>query len=152
MRYLVRYVQSPAVYLIFLDPIYSYIDQIFLHLAVGRIPLRHIFTGGETLVIDILQIYTLAVDNEPIIIFRLLSVFDNILKLSASIAYMIEYRVHYDTNPPLMRLFYQCGKIFPIAEHFVNRIIIFDVIFMIADGLENRRQIQRVNSQIFQIP
>ena len=78
----------------------------------------------------------------------LFSVFKHILELTALIADMVEYRVNDHPDVSFMGSFYQCGEILVGSEHGIHGKVILNVILVVADGLENRGQIQSVDSQI----
>ena len=146
--HLIGNIQPPAVDSIFPDPEYRNADQIILHLRVGGVPLWHIIAGREAFVVDFFLVHCIRVDYKPMEISGLFSVFKHILELTALIADMVEYRVNDHPDVSFMGSFYQCGEILVGSEHGIHGKVILNVILVVADGLENRGQIQSVDSQI----
>ena len=114
-------------------------QQKFLHFGIVRVPLGHIIAGSKTFVIHLLQNGAVSSDDEPIVIDGLFPFPQNVLKLFAQTAAMIEHGVQKDLYPTFVRAFHQFFQIPVRAEHCVDFFIVDRIILVIARRLKDRR-------------
>ena len=151
VRDLIRDIQPPAVDRVLLHIIQRHADEIVLHLRIGRVPLGHIVAGGKARIVDLVCIDLIPFDEEPVEVLRPPPLLQDILKLDAFFADVIENCVQHDADSRRVRTGNKIGKVLFPAEHFIDLIIVRRVILVVADRAEHGREIEGVHAQLFEI-
>ena len=109
---LIRYIQTPSINIELFNPVSRNLQEIGLHLWISRIELRHIARKGKSMVRQvatipqIISLYRELIDVDPVLINRILPVFDHILPLGGIVANMVEDGIQHNLHSTRMSLFH----------------------------------------------
>ena len=88
---------------------------------------------------------------EPVLIRRILPVFQHVLERAEIQATVIEYAVEHNADAVLMGLVHQLLEGLLVPEVGVNLRVIHRIVLMVGAGQKNRAQIQGIHTQLLQI-
>ena len=153
---LAGHVQPPAVDAVFPHPVSAHVTEVFLHLRICGIQLRHhAFIGEAGVVRNFLRGFGAMHGEgqiiEPVFVAGFLLILDHILKGEEMPAAVIEHAVDDDPNARSVQRIDHSPECLIPAEAGVNVVIIQQIILVVFPGGEDRIQIHAVDAQRFQV-
>ena len=121
-------------------------------LGVVRVPLGQVVAAGTGLVVRLrLGSDGEILGEEPIHVRRVRLVGDDVLKCPMAVAAMVENPVEDDPHPSAVAGIQQLPERREIAEPVVDPEVVDRVIAMVGAGLEDRREVQRVDPEALDV-
>ena len=139
MIYFICHIKPPAVYVKFLYPVDSHINQVFLQVSITGIKLWHLLDIGKGLIARrILVLDWFRHTVKPVIILRTAALFHHIPKGKKVRSTMIEYPIQQNSYAHLMTFFNQIFQIILASKAGIYLKIIDGVILVIGICLKYR--------------
>ena len=90
-------------------------------------------------------------DVEPVEVGRVLAVLEDVVELEEPPAGVVEHAVEHHPHAPRVAGVQELAQCGVAAEHRVDLLVVVRVVAVVAGGLEDRREVDRVDAEVLQI-